>query len=164
MIHSVHDTPFEQKVMWQFNLSGLPPPYETGRCAIIEACIGKAMTDCRHHIKTKVNESLKADARAKDIASLAAQIIGRSRIKPTAALYMRLANICWAITQLPGKFSEDAFWVKFDAILEGQRAKYTEPGHLYTAVKKLYDDDVKKFGEPDLVSYRLSTLTVKRSG
>lgn len=43
---------------------------------------------------SQVNETVKADSRVStDIASLTAGIIGRSRVRATAALYLRIANI-----------------------------------------------------------------------
>ncbi|KAF8198374.1 hypothetical protein K438DRAFT_1933682 [Mycena galopus ATCC 62051] len=73
-------------------ISGLPPPMETGRCEVVTDCIGGALTNKRHSIKTTIFGPLSV-AKKVDIAKLTRACIGTSSAKPTAALYQRIVYL-----------------------------------------------------------------------
>ena len=106
--------------MCDLNIVDVPPRRETGRCLQVEKVIRQAITQCRHHIKEKVcprtctfmlfysQMVIKVVSTfnpgpddAIDIASLAAVITSSTKVKPTAALYMRIALIVCLSASIP---------------------------------------------------------------
>ncbi|CDO76975.1 hypothetical protein BN946_scf184298.g2 [Trametes cinnabarina] len=140
-------------VMRQLGVANLPSMQETGRCEVLLTYIGKSLTDCRHHIKNKVTETLKAGCKsAKDIGSLTAAITSRSKVRPTAALYMRIAAVRWVAKEY-SQCTEDAFWVKFDEKLIEWRQRAQTPALIQALFQEMYNSDKDTFGLPDLLAH-----------
>ncbi|KAI0701548.1 hypothetical protein C8T65DRAFT_741690 [Cerioporus squamosus] len=140
-------------VMRDLNVSDLPPRHETGRCEEILRVIGKAMTACRHHMKDKIIETLDPKKKvARDIGSLSAAILSRSKVKPTAAFYIRAAYIRWVAACFPESGKDDNFWVKVDASMSETREEMQTSVMIQGAFMAIFDDDKAKYGAPDLLN------------
>ncbi|KAJ6625359.1 hypothetical protein B0H10DRAFT_2212029 [Mycena sp. CBHHK59/15] len=141
----------------------LPPASETGRCDVVLACISKALTEWRCHIKTQMNKTLQLMPSAADkengttppidIASLTRNCIGSSSAKATAALYQRMAFIRLCAVELketPTPIAADEkFWHIVDEKLALWRQAFPIKENLQLMFDKAYNDDKKTFGEPD---------------
>ncbi|KAI0349302.1 hypothetical protein OH77DRAFT_1432189 [Trametes cingulata] len=139
-------------VMRELGVANVPPAHETARCDAVLACIGKALTDCRHHIKNKVSESMKPGVQgSKDIASLCAAITSRSKVKPTAAMYMRIAAVRYVVRTYPECAGEDAFWIRFDKQLNQYRELLQTPAKIQAAFEDMYETDKRLYGDPDIL-------------
>lgn len=57
--------------MRMLGVADMPPSMETGRCELLLACLGKALTDKRYHIKFQVPSGYISIFRASDINILA---------------------------------------------------------------------------------------------
>ncbi|KAI0355644.1 hypothetical protein OH77DRAFT_302393 [Trametes cingulata] len=141
-------------VMRELGVANIPPAHETARCDAVLACIGKALTDCRHHIKNKVSETLKTGAQGpKDIASLCAAIANRSKVKPTAAMYMRVAAVRYIVRTYPECVGEDAFWIRFNKQLNQYRELLKTPVKIQAAFEDMYESDKRLYGDPDILTH-----------
>ncbi|KAJ7614820.1 hypothetical protein FB45DRAFT_936123, partial [Roridomyces roridus] len=149
----------EQATMRTMGVKDMPPAMETGRVAILAKVIGKALTDKRFEIKSQVVKSLESKSKENksDIAALTCACIGSTtNVKPTAALYQRIAIIrsvaaknMAAAKAAENSKAEDKFWVLVDQKLEAWRNTLTAPGALQGMYAKTYDADVAKHGKPD---------------
>ncbi|KAJ7644881.1 hypothetical protein FB45DRAFT_300554 [Roridomyces roridus] len=145
--------------MRAMGVKDLPPAMETGRVAVLAKVIGKALTDKRFEIKSQVVKSLEGKENPSNIAALTRACIGSATsVKPTAALYQRIAIIrsvavknmdAATATSKPGEDSKDKFWPLVDQRLETWRKSLTAPGALQGMYAKTYDEDVAKYGAPD---------------
>ncbi|KAJ7140291.1 hypothetical protein C8R43DRAFT_1018169 [Mycena crocata] len=125
----------------------LPPPSETGRCEVVLKCIGKALTDKRHYIKSQIFASLSPaeDGVKVDIAKLTRSCISNSPVQPTVAMYQRLALIRSVATDL--KDGEN-FWATVDKQLNIYYQNFS-PSERKTFFEMHYNTDVANHGAAD---------------
>ncbi|KAK7463482.1 hypothetical protein VKT23_006831 [Stygiomarasmius scandens] len=135
--------------MRELGIQNLPDACETGRCELILEIIKKAMTDFRHHLKEKIAASIKSN---QDIAALTKACIGTSKAKPTAGLFIRIAFLRWMYTTNP-KATGDTFWKIVDEHLIKTRREYPTTAEQQEVFVALYEADLARFGQPDLVNH-----------
>ncbi|KIM72049.1 hypothetical protein PILCRDRAFT_16488 [Piloderma croceum F 1598] len=105
----------------ELSIASLPPNKEAAQCKQVAAQIGKHLTTARNALKTQIKASVKDET---NLAVLASAIIGKSDIKPTVQLYMRLAFLRWHMLNFPNLPAED-WWFKVDDTLVKWRTKWT---------------------------------------
>ncbi|KAJ6571240.1 hypothetical protein B0H19DRAFT_1064355 [Mycena capillaripes] len=153
-------------------VADLPPTMETGRCEVANKVVGKALIDKRCHIKTHVFLTLVPGTEKVNIATLTRNCIGSSPVKPTAAMYQRIALVRLVAVEYNSKaaaavavaaaaaaagarvpppaksVAEDDFWLLVDKKLALWRVAYTK-ADMQIMVEKTYNDDVQAYGPPD---------------
>ncbi|KAJ7692287.1 hypothetical protein B0H17DRAFT_1330833 [Mycena rosella] len=78
------------------NVSDLPAVSETGRTVVVSEFIGSVLTTTRHAIKVALQESI---TKKLDIATTSKNCLAKSKAKPTAAVYHRVAWLCYQLVQ-----------------------------------------------------------------
>ncbi|GBE87282.1 hypothetical protein SCP_1005290 [Sparassis crispa] len=135
--------------MRHLNIAQIPPEQETGRCAIICTVVVKGLTEWRNHVKTQISISIDAKSTIRNLAALAHACIKTCSVRPTIAMYIRLAYIRLIFVKFSG-LKEDAFWNKVDSSMKEIRE------HAYQAV---YRNDKLTYGEPDNAMYPIALAT-----
>ncbi|KAG6825636.1 hypothetical protein H0H92_002995 [Tricholoma furcatifolium] len=149
--------------MRTLGVSNLPPKGEPARCDLIQAIIAKQLTERRNHIKTEILKTLGNTHSTKtDIASLAKACTSSSKVKITAAHYIRLAflrseAVTWKIDpKADEKGRKLDFWEHIDVKLAELRQAFDTPVALQTAFQMVYEDDIKTYGKAN-GSYELTS-------
>ncbi|KAJ6532309.1 hypothetical protein DFH09DRAFT_1408419 [Mycena vulgaris] len=137
--------------MRTLGVADMPPSMETGRCEVLNKCIGKALTDKRYHIKQQIFPTLVDGSDKVDIATLTRACIGTSPVKPTAGMYQRVAFMRSVALQYkleggsatgkPADDAKDDFWPVVDAQLMVLGALSAEERQILFDMT--YRDDLK---------------------
>ncbi|RXW12018.1 hypothetical protein EST38_g13836 [Candolleomyces aberdarensis] len=130
--------------MRYLGVSGIPPEHDVGRAEVVLKTITKALTDARHHIKEQISASLKADAAAADIGSVAYACVSGSKTKPTTGTFLRVAFLRWVMIHYPNSIKN--FWDEVDRQLDGFRKQFKTPLERENALQEILDQDIKKYG------------------
>ncbi|KAJ7133712.1 hypothetical protein C8R43DRAFT_1133250 [Mycena crocata] len=147
--------------MRMLGVMDLPPPSETGRCEVVLKCIGKALIDRRHLIKSQIFASLaigKDGTRVNiDIAKLTRSCISASPVQPTVAMYQRIAfirqvaadflNKASSPTSAKSSAADENFWLAVDnqlALLKNLSALERK-----TLCEIHYTTDIELYGAAD---------------
>ncbi|KAJ2936180.1 hypothetical protein H1R20_g914, partial [Candolleomyces eurysporus] len=91
-----------------------------------------------------VGASLKADAAAADIGSVAYACVSGSKTKPTTGTFLRVAFLRWVMIHYPNSIKN--FWDEVDRQLDGFCKQFKTPLERENALQEILDQDIKKYG------------------
>ncbi|KZP29459.1 hypothetical protein FIBSPDRAFT_815986 [Athelia psychrophila] len=147
------------EAMRELEIAEIPPTKETGQVKILITSISSTLTGQRNVLKTKISDSLKPESPTRNIAALANAVIGKSRIKPTLQLYIRLAFIRFHVVNYPS-IEDENFWIRVDQTMEDWRSASLTAVEITQAYNNMYSADKELYGDPATSSFRVTDISL----
>ncbi|KAE9393246.1 hypothetical protein BT96DRAFT_999619 [Gymnopus androsaceus JB14] len=139
--------------MRELGFEGIPARHEIGNIDVVRAFINEKLTQDHYTIKKKLDGSVKPNSATANIGNLAHALCSKFNVPMTVELLARIALLRWSLGQHPDDEAEQ-FWLHVDHDIDEYRRSggFKSPDTAGMNFRYLYDEDVKKYGDPTTTS------------